>query len=96
MNMLPPLLILLIVYLVVVNIVAFCQMGADKSRAKSGKRRIREKVLFITAAIGGSVGANVGMAVFRHKTKHMSFVIGMPLILIAHIALAFVLIYIAF
>ena len=85
---------LLIADLIVVNIVAFCQMGADKARAKSGKRRIREKVLFLTAAIGGSVGANLGMAAFRHKTKHPSFIIGMPLILLGHLVIALVITYI--
>ena len=87
---------LLIAYLVAVNITSFCQMGADKARAKSGKRRIRERVLCLTAAIGGSVGANVGMAAFRHKTKLPSFVIGMPLILLAHIILTLVIIYIVY
>ena len=82
---------LLIAWLVIINIVAFLQMGADKRRAQSGQRRVREKVLFLTAAIGGSVGANLGMWIFRHKTKHSYFVIGMPLILAAHIALALVL-----
>ncbi len=84
---------ILIAYLVVVNLVSFFQMAADKKRARLGLRRVREKVLFLTAAIGGSVGANLGMQIFRHKTKHMSFVIGMPAILIAHIALA-VLLYV--
>jgi len=79
---------ILYIYLCIVNIVSFCQMGADKSRAKKGMRRVREKVLFGTAAIGGSVGAVLGMGCFRHKTKHASFVIGMPAILIVHIAIA--------
>ena len=79
---------ILTVYLCIINLISFCQMGADKARAKKGMRRIREKVLFGTAAIGGSVGAVVGMSLFRHKTKHTSFVIGMPAILIAHIAIA--------
>ena len=81
-------LIPLAVYLIAVNLVSFFQMGADKRRAKLGTRRIREKVLFFTALIGGSVGANLGMAAFRHKTKHKSFVIGMPAILILHLVIA--------
>jgi uncharacterized membrane protein YsdA (DUF1294 family) len=80
------------VYLLAVNIVSFCQIGADKKLAKTGQRRIREKVMFLTAAIGGSIGANLGMAAFRHKTKHKSFVIGMPVLLIVHIVIAVVLI----
>ena len=81
-------LIPLAVYLIAVNLVSFLQMGADKRRAKLGARRIREKVLFFTALIGGSVGANLGMAAFRHKTKHKSFVIGMPALLILHLMIA--------
>lgn len=76
------------VYLCIINIISLGQMGIDKSRAKKGLRRIREKVLFGTAAIGGSAGALVGMCLFRHKTRHTGFVIGMPAILAAHIAIA--------
>ena len=83
---------IVIAYLIVINLIAFFQMAADKSRAKKGMRRIREKVLFLTAAIGGSIGAIAGMSVFRHKTKHISFVIGMPAILLAHLAIAFLLV----
>ena len=85
------LLILLVVLLAVTNLIAFGQMGADKRRAQNGQRRVREMILFLTAAIGGSLGANLGMWVFRHKTKHASFLIGMPLILVAHIVLAVVI-----
>ena len=63
-------------------------MGIDKSKAKAGKWRIKERTLFISALIGGSIGANAGMQVFRHKTKHIQFVIGMPAILILHIVVA--------
>ena len=83
---------IVIAYLIVINLIAFFQMAADKSRAKKGMRRIREKVLFLTAAIGGSIGAIAGMSTFRHKTKHMSFVIGMPAILLAHIAVAVIIV----
>ena len=79
---------ILIVWLILINIIAFVQMAADKHRAKKGLRRVREKVLFLTAAIGGSIGALIGMYALRHKTKHMSFVIGMPAILIVQIAAA--------
>ena len=85
----------IIIYLVIVNIVAFCLMGIDKSKAKKKKWRIPEKTLFLSAIFGGSIGANVGMQVFRHKTKHMSFVIGMPAILILQVALV-VFLYIKF
>ena len=74
-------------YLVVVNLIAFAMMGMDKRRAKrEGARRIPEKTLFLSAILGGSIGAIAGMQVFRHKTKHWYFVWGMPLILALQVA----------
>lgn len=77
-----------LIYVVLVNIVAFCMMGIDKRRAARHKWRIPEKTLFLSAILLGSIGANLGMQVFRHKTKHKSFVIGMPVILIVQIVVA--------
>lgn len=71
-----------IIYVVIINIISFIVMGTDKRRAVNHKWRIPEKTLFLLAIIGGSIGTNLGMKVFRHKTKHMKFVIGMPAILI--------------
>lgn len=73
------------VYLLLVNIVAFSLMGIDKKKAKKKEYRIPEKTLFMWAVLGGSVGSLAGMYLFRHKTKHPSFQIGMPLILLIHI-----------
>ena len=78
---------ILLIYLLAVNVVGFLLMGIDKLRAKKQVWRVPEKTLFLMALIGGSIGTNVGMYVFRHKTKHWYFVIGMPLILIVQIAL---------
>ena len=78
--------IVLIIYIVIANIVAFALMGIDKRKAIKNKYRIPEKVLFMSAILFGSIGANLGMKVFRHKTKHMSFVIGMPAIFLAQVA----------
>ena len=84
---------IVIVYLVLVNIWSFSLMGFDKHRArKKGARRIRERTLFLSALLGGGLGACLGMWTFRHKTKHWEFVGGMPLILAAQAALA-ILIY---
>lgn len=72
----------ILVYLILTNIVAFLLMGIDKNKARHGKWRIKERTLFASALIGGSIGAIAGMQVFRHKTKHIQFVVGMPLILV--------------
>ena len=74
-------------YLILINVFAFALMGMDKSRAKKHAWRISEKTLFLSAVFGGSVGAILGMMLFRHKTKHWYFVIGMPLILFLQILL---------
>lgn len=76
---------IVIVYLVCMNIIGFFSMGMDKSRAKKKQWRIPERVLFTIAFLGGSIGSFVGMQVFRHKTKHKSFVIGIPLILLLQV-----------
>ena len=72
---------LLLVYLLLVNFIAFVLMGLDKRRAKRDKWRISEKALFLPAVLGGSVGAIAGMHVFRHKTKHWYFRYGLPVLL---------------
>lgn len=74
-------------YLILVNLWAFGLMWFDKRRAKRGGGRIRERTLFLSALLGGSAGAVLGMWTFRHKTKHWYFVWGMPLILLAQLAL---------
>mgnify|MGYP002868261644 CR=1 FL=1 len=76
------------IYLILMNLLALTLMGVDKRRARAGKWRIRERTLFLSAALGGSVGAILGMQLFRHKTKHKSFTIGMPMILLVQIVIA--------
>ena len=75
-------------YLAAVNVVTFTVYGIDKRKARRGAWRIPEKTLFLLPLLGGSVGALLGMKVFRHKTKHWYFVWGVPIILLAHTALA--------
>jgi uncharacterized membrane protein YsdA (DUF1294 family) len=78
--------IIVILYILIMNIVAFTSMGYDKKQARKGKRRLSEKRLFTYAVIGGALGGWFGMQTWRHKTKHLSFVIGMPLLVIANLA----------
>lgn len=81
-------------YLCVINITAFITMAADKRKAVKGKWRIPERVLFGTAILGGSVGAIAGMYVFRHKTRHRTFTIGLPVILLLQLAAAGYLLFV--
>lgn len=73
-------------YILIMSIVAFSVCGADKFAAQRQKRRVPEKVLFLLAAIGGSLGLYLGMFTFRHKTKHWYFVVGVPAIILAQSA----------
>ena len=75
-------------YLIIVNIIGFALFGVDKHKAVRHAWRIKESTLFLAAFIGGSIGCILGMQVFRHKTKHIKFIIGMPVILILQILLA--------
>lgn len=83
----------LAVWLIAINLVTFAVYGADKRRARRGAWRVPEKTLFLLSLLGGSVGALLGMRVFRHKTKHWYFVWGVPAILLAQAALAAWLLY---
>ena len=71
----------------------FTVYGVDKAKARRGAWRVPEKTLFLLPLLGGSVGALLGMLVFRHKTKHWYFVAGMPLILVCQTALAIYLVH---
>ncbi len=74
-------------YLLIMNFLTWVIYGLDKGRAKSGKWRIPERTLLILAAIGGSVGALIGMLMFRHKTRKAKFVILVPVLLVIHCVL---------
>lgn len=76
-----------IIYLLIINVITFLLYGFDKWKAKRDKWRVPEKTLLMFAVVGGTIGAFVGMQVFRHKTKHAKFVIGVPLIFILQVAL---------
>ena len=79
----------LLYYLIVITVVTFLVYGIDKWKAKQGSWRISETTLLILAVIGGSIGALLGMKVWHHKTMHKKFKYGLPLILLAQIALIF-------
>ena len=85
--------LILAIYALVVNLIAFCMMGIDKRKARRKAFRIPESTLFVMALIGGSIGSIAGMYLFRHKTQHWYFVFGMPAILLAQLAVILYLLF---
>ena len=79
------------IYLLIVNAAGFLLMLIDKRKAIRHRWRIPEKTLFLTAALGGSLGSILGMQLFRHKTMHWSFKLGMPAILAVQVLRALAL-----
>ncbi len=73
--------------LAVFNLISFGLMAFDKHRAKTGKRRVPEKTLFLAAACFGGLGGVLGMQLCRHKTKHWYFNVFFPLLLVIQTAL---------
>lgn len=73
----------------VLSIIGLISMAVDKSKAKRGAWRIPEKVLFAIAFLGGGLGSLIGMYAFRHKTKHTSFVIGIPIGAVVSVAIVY-------
>ena len=82
---------ILLIWVLAWTLIAFALMGVDKWKARHDSWRIPEKTLFLSAILGGSVGALAEMFLFRHKTKHLSFTVGMPLILAVQIVLVLLL-----
>ncbi|AWB43381.1 DUF1294 domain-containing protein [Paenibacillus sp. CAA11] len=78
---------ILIVWFVFINLIGYLVMSDDKRRARKRRERIPERTLFLLAWIGGALGVLIAMYSKRHKTRHMSFVIGVPLLLFLNAAL---------
>ena len=81
----------MLIYLIIVNALSFLLMLIDKQKAKKDRWRIPEKTLIAAALLGGSLGGIAGMKLFRHKTKHPKFSIGLPVILAVQILIVFLL-----
>lgn len=73
------------IYVIIINLIGFVVMYLDKNKAKKGNYRISEKTLFTTALLLGAIGVYIGMYKFRHKTKHLSFTVGIPVCIIINI-----------
>jgi Predicted membrane protein len=65
-------------YLLLMNLIGFVLMGIDKKKAVRKAWRIPEKTLLLAAFLGGGIGSFLGMYLFRHKTKHLKFVLLLP------------------
>ena len=82
----------MVISLLIVNALGFILMLTDKWKAKKNLRRIPEMVLFGVAIIGGSLGCLLGMYTVRHKTRHFSFILGMPLIFAIQVIAAIIIV----
>ncbi len=79
--------LIILVYLIIINILAFLLYGIDKRKAVRKKWRIPESWLIMLAVIGGPLGAFLGMQVFHHKTKKMKFCVTVPFFLLIWITI---------
>lgn len=79
----------LLFYLVVINLISIIVTISDKNRSKKNKWRVKEKTLFTLAILGGSVSMYITMRIIRHKTKHLSFMLGIPAIIVLQLILAY-------
>lgn len=80
----------IILYVILINLIGFGIMALDKFKAQRGYWRTPEKTIFTVTLLGGGFGTIAGMYMFRHKTKKLSFTIGLPTILLSEI---FIIIY---
>ena len=79
---------LILLYLLIINATGFLSMLSDKHRARKNAWRIPERTLLAIACFGGSIGSILGMQLLRHKTRHLKFSLGLPLILAVQMAAA--------
>ena len=77
----------LIIYLIIINIIAYFAMKSEKIRARRSIYRIPESTHFIVAMIGGSIGAIIGMWRFKHKINDIKFTVGLPVVFVLQLFL---------
>lgn len=82
-----------LVYIFIINLIAFAAYGIDKAKARNGTRRIPEMTLIGLAEFGGAIGALIGMLAFRHKTRKIKFTITVPVFTVLWTAVTLSLIY---
>ena len=76
-----------VLYLLIMNVLDFVLMWRDKRKAQRGQWRIPEAVLLGVGALGGCFGGFVAMHLFRHKTLHLLFKMGFPVMMMVHVLL---------
>ena len=81
----------MIIAFTLINIIGFVLVALDKHKARKHLWRIPEKYFFFIAVIGGSIGVYISMLLFRHKTRHWYFMLGIPMILALQMLLAYFL-----
>ena len=81
--------IYLLIYLAAISVISIIVTTEDKIKAIKHRRRIRERTLLILSALGGSVAMLITMLLIRHKTRHLKFMVGIPVIILAQAAVAF-------
>lgn len=80
-----------VAYFTVIQIIAIAVTASDKRRSVKRKRRISENSLLLVAALGGSISMYITMIFIRHKTKHKKFMLLLPLIIILHTVLVYII-----
>ncbi|GIO63932.1 uncharacterized membrane protein YsdA (DUF1294 family) [Paenibacillus sp. VMFN-D1] len=75
------------IWFIFINAVGYLIMSEDKRRARNRRDRVPERTLFLLAAIGGALGVLIAMYRKRHKTRHLSFRVGIPLLLFVNAVL---------
>ena len=83
--------IILLAYLLLINLITYFTYAADKTKARQNKWRIPERTLILLALLGGSPAALLAMKHYHHKTRHLKFKLGIPIILIIQIIITFFL-----
>ena len=91
-----PIVKILLCYLAAVNLLGACAVFLDKWKAKHGRRRIRERTLFLYCWLGGCPLTYAAMKLCRHKTLHRLFMWGIPAIFVLQIAIIFGILYLLY
>lgn len=74
-----------LIYLAVVSLATFVIFAYDKAMSKRNGTRVMERRLLMLSLVGGAIGGIIAMRLFRHKTRHLKFVILLPLFALCHL-----------